>query len=74
MEEKDRQQEEQAKVNKKNLIFQQIQSFISDRMELRFNTVKLTNEFRKRGEEEYKNFSDRHSASLLIELKEDSGL
>lgn len=74
MEEKDRQQEQQAKVSKKNLIFKQIQSFISDRMELRFNTVKLTNEFRKRGEEEYKNFSDRHSASLLIELKEDSGL
>lgn len=75
MEEKDRQQEEQTKVKpKKNFVFKQIQDFIFDRMELRYNIVKCCNEFRKRGEDNYDEFTDRYSASLLIELKEDSGI
>ena len=59
------------KIQDKNNVFRNIAKYIADRMDLRYNSVRLVTEFRYRGEEVYQIFSDRERASLLIEMKEE---
>ena len=53
-----------------NLTFQNIQTFISDRMDLRYNLVRAATEYRLRGDDDYHTFSDRERAGLYIDMKE----
>lgn len=53
-----------------NLTFQNIQTFIADRMDLRYNLVRAATEYRLRGEDDYHTFSDRERAGLYIDMKE----
>lgn len=50
--------------------FRLLEEKISERMDLRYNTVKLATEYRERGEEQYRLFTDRKSTGLFINLKE----
>lgn len=53
-----------------NLTFQNIQTFINDRMDLRYNLVRAATEYRLRGDDDYHTFSDRERAGLYIDMKE----
>ena len=57
---------------KTNFVFRNIESYISDRMDLRYNTVKLCTEYRYRGEDEYQVLSDRENAGIYVDMKEDN--
>lgn len=59
------------KIQDKNNVFRNIANYIADRMDLRYNSVRLVTEFRYKWEEVYQIFSDRERASLLIEMLEE---
>lgn len=53
-----------------NPVFENLENYINDRMELRYNEVRLTLEYRQRGKLTYSVFADRERNSLLLELIE----
>lgn len=53
-----------------NTVFRNIANYIADRMELRYNTVRVATEYRLRGEQSFSLFTDRERTSLLIDMME----
>lgn len=60
----------EAEIRDTNNVFRNIESYIAGRMDLRYNTVRLVTEYRRRGSENYEIFADRERASLLIDMLE----
>lgn len=56
----------------KNYVYENIANYISDRVDLRYNDVRLMLEYRKRGEDNYTAFADRERNKLLLDMKEDN--
>lgn len=53
-----------------NPVFENLENYINDRMELRYNEVRLMLEYRERGKLGYSVFADRERNSLLLDLIE----
>lgn len=57
----------------KNYVFENIATYISDRIDLRYNTVRVAAEYRQRGEDKFALFTDRERNGMYISLKESNG-
>lgn len=64
-------QESETKQRQKNLVFRNIADYISDRMDLRYNSVKMVTEYRRRGDDTFQIFADRERNGLYLEMAED---
>lgn len=62
-----------TKIQDKNNVFLNMANYISERMDLRYNSVRLMTEYRRRGSNgAYSVFADREKNSLYISMKEDN--